>query len=68
MPEKTTRSGVGEAWLAQRESLWNPRGNVGLPRWMFFRVAHVAGALIEAVFPLAITGVAREHISPKWGV
>jgi len=24
MPEKTTRSGVGEAWLAQRESLWNP--------------------------------------------
>jgi hypothetical protein len=27
MPEKTTRSGVGEAWLAQRESLWNPRDN-----------------------------------------
>jgi hypothetical protein len=22
MPEKKTRSGVGEAWLAQRESLW----------------------------------------------
>jgi hypothetical protein len=24
MPEKTTRSGVGEAWLAQRASPWNP--------------------------------------------
>jgi hypothetical protein len=30
MPEKTPRSGVGEAWLAQRESLWNPRGNLSL--------------------------------------
>jgi hypothetical protein len=28
MPEKTTRSGVGEAWLPQRESLWNPRDNL----------------------------------------
>jgi hypothetical protein len=44
MPEKTTRSGVGEAWLAQRESLWNPRdnwttlqgGSMGLPGLIFF--------------------------------
>jgi hypothetical protein len=27
MPEKTQRSGVGEAWLAQRESSWHPLGN-----------------------------------------
>jgi hypothetical protein len=30
MPEKTTRSGVGEAWLAQRESLWTPRLHLGV--------------------------------------
>jgi len=30
MPDKTTRSGVGEAWLAQRESPWNPLGNLSL--------------------------------------
>jgi hypothetical protein len=29
MPKKATRSGVGEAWLAQRGSLWNPRLHMG---------------------------------------
>jgi hypothetical protein len=32
MPNKTTRSGVGEAWLAQREPLWNPRPHTGVAK------------------------------------
>jgi hypothetical protein len=61
MPEKTTRSGVGEAWLAQRASPWHLSVLVSLG------MAHRGGTIRFSLRRLAVRMPRVRHAwVPRW--